>query len=86
MVFSGPLGLWASQAFDGQLKQAAETFFKTDGNTCILFAFVREGVVHEMGLPMIGMGSNEHLEMTWQKVKSCPIWSHRGDKVKLGRW
>ena len=24
--------------------------------------------------------------MVWQKVKSCPIWSHRGDKMKPGRW
>ena len=80
------LGLWWSQAFCGQLKQAAETFFKTHDHTCTLFTFVYEGAVHEMGLPTIGMESNEHLEMTWQKVKSCPIWSHRDDTVKLGRW
>ena len=49
-------------------------------------AFVYKDVVHEIWLPTICMGSNEHLKMTWQKVKSCSIRSHRGDKVKLGRW
>ena len=74
------------QAFYGQLNQAAETFFSTHDQTGTLFAFVYDDVVHETGLPTIGMGSTEHFDMTWQKVKSCPIWSHRGDTVKLGRW
>ena len=49
---AGPLG-----GPNGQLKQVAETFFKTHDHTCSLFAFVYEDVVHDMGLPTFGMGA-----------------------------
>ena len=42
-------------------------------------AFVHEDVVHEIWLPTICMGSNEHLKMTWQnKVRVPSMWRHGG--------
>ena len=42
--------LWVSLAFCGQLKQAADTVFKTHDHTYTSFAFVNEDVVHETGV------------------------------------
>lgn len=86
IVYNGRAGPWSSHSFASQVKGAHDEYFRTRTPECTVFRLLYTDIVKEMQLPIMDIGSPEHLEMTFQAVKNLDFWGRRGEKVKLGRW
>lgn len=85
---NGLQGPWSEAANYGKVRGCAEQYLRNNDHTCPIFQAVYEWIAIDGngGVRPMHLGSEEHIKLTWESLKSNPVFTRKFDTVKMGRW
>ena len=86
IVYNAPSAPYESHSFWQMLSEAAEDYYSSHTWKCQLYAALYNQLAKQFKERPIDIGSAESMRRVFDKTKTCPFFSHRPKKVKLGRW